>query len=384
MATKAAVEATRSGSSATVRPGEFEYVFPAIRGIQAGHEYYVTMCPLRLIPRLFVFNEEELPPEMRAQRSLNRARVPEMARYIVENPDSYVFSALTASVDAEVRFEPLVVGGGPTERVGTLTIPMSATFVINDGQHRRAAIQQALTENPSLGDETIAIVMFIDAGLDRCQQMFADLNRYAIRPAKSIGVLYDHRDPMSTISKLVVLQSPLLKDLTEMETSNLAARSRKLFTLSALHTANTALLEEIEPDSLTERVDLAAQFWRVVAEQFPSWQQVHRGEVTAGEVRQDFIHTHSIVLHAIGNVGNTLLRGRKDAAAWERPLKKLRDIDWHRSSAATWEGRATVGGKVTKGRANVLLTTALIRTALSLPLPPEEQRAEDVFNRGEK
>ncbi|MGC6542571.1 DNA sulfur modification protein DndB, partial [Escherichia coli] len=46
-------------------PG-FEYVFPAIRGIQAGREYYVTMCPLRLIPKIFVFDEEELPPEMRA------------------------------------------------------------------------------------------------------------------------------------------------------------------------------------------------------------------------------------------------------------------------------------------------------------------------------
>ena len=225
------------------RAGAFEYVFPAIRGVQAGREYYVTMCPLRLIPRLFVFDEEELPPEMRAQRSLNKARVPEIARYIVDNPHSYVFSALTASIDADVQFEPFDTEGGPAERVGTLTIPMSAKFVINDGQHRRAAIQQALTDNPELGDESIAIVMFLDVGLDRCQQMFADLNRYAIRPARSIGVLYDHRDEMSAITRLVVFRSALFSDLTDMETSNLAARSRKLFTLSALYHATKALLE---------------------------------------------------------------------------------------------------------------------------------------------
>ena len=164
------------------RAGIFEYVFPAIRGVQAGREYYVTMCPLRLIPRLFVFDEEELPPEMRAQRSLNKARVPEMARYMVDNPQSYVFSALTASINAAVQFEPFDTDGGPAERVGTLIVPMSAKFVINDGQHRRAAIQQALMDSPELGDESIAIVMFLDIGLDRCQQMFADLNRYAIRP----------------------------------------------------------------------------------------------------------------------------------------------------------------------------------------------------------
>lgn len=374
----------RDGRHPATRSSEFEYVFPAIRGVQAGREYYVTMCPLRLIPRLFVFNEEELPPEMRAQRSLNKARVPEMARYLVENPDSYVFSALTASVNAEVRFASLAGGTGPAQRVGTLTIPMSATFVINDGQHRRAAIQQALTENPALGDETIAIVMFIDVGLDRCQQMFADLNRYAIRPAKSIGVLYDHRDPMAAISRLVVMQTPLLNDLTEMESSNMAPRSRKLFTLSALHTANGALLDEIRMDSLAERVDLATRFWRVVADQFPAWQQVYRGEISAGEVRQDFIHTHSIVLHAIGKVGNTLLRESSQVSAWEKRLKLLRKIDWHRNNAETWEGRATSAGRVSKSRSNVELTTAYVRTVLGMALPPDEQRAEDSFNRGEK
>src|SRR6478672_9135792 len=90
MARQGVGEAAHLGSVAA-RPGQFEYIFPALRGVQAGHEYYVTMCPLRLIPRLFLFNEEELPPEMRAQRALNKARVPEMARYIVENPDSYTF-----------------------------------------------------------------------------------------------------------------------------------------------------------------------------------------------------------------------------------------------------------------------------------------------------
>jgi DNA sulfur modification protein DndB len=366
------------------RMGMFEYVFPAIRGVQAGREYYVTMCPLRLIPRLFVFDEEELPPEMRAQRSLNKARVPEMARYVVENPQSYVFSALTASIDAAVRFESFDVDGGPAERVGTLTIPMSAKFVINDGQHRRAAIQQALADSPELGDESIAIVMFLDIGLDRCQQMFADLNRYAIRPSKSIGVLYDHRDEISAITKLVVLRSTFFSDLTEMETSNLAARSRKLFTLSALYNANKALLDGVEPASLERRVDLATQYWQLAAEQFPEWRQVHNREVSAGEIRRDFIHSHGIVLHALGKIGNSLVLTKQDPLSWERKLRKLRTIDWHRSNAAAWEGRAILGGKVSKSAANVLLTTAAIRTTLGLPLPPEEQRAEDAFNRGEK
>jgi DNA sulfur modification protein DndB len=371
-----------SESPGRARTGVFEYVFPAIRGVQAGREYYVTMCPLRLIPRMFLFDEEELTPELRAQRTLNKGRVPDIARYILDNTDSYVFSALTASVDADVRFDPIATDG-PSERVGTLTIPMSARFVINDGQHRRAGIQQALTENPSLGDESIAIVMFLDVGLERCQQMFADLNRYAVRPAKSIGVLYDHRDEISALTRLVVMRSPFLRDLTEMETSNMAQRSRKLFTLSALYTATKTLLSDIEEDNFERQVDLAARYWELVADQFPEWEQVFNREITAGEVRRDFIHTHGIVLHALGKVGNSLLRQGKGARSWSTALKKLRELDWHRSSSM-WEGRAVIGGRVSKSAANVLLTTAAMRTVMGLPLPPDEQRAEDAFRGGDK
>jgi len=375
---------TAETTKATTRSSEFEYVFPAIRGVQAGREYYVTMCPLRLIPRLFLFDEEELPPEMRAQRTLNKARVPEISRYILDNPKSYIFSALTASVNAEVHFEPFEGATAPGERVGALSIPMDAKFVINDGQHRRAAIQQALSENPDLGDESIAIVLFLDVGLDRCQQMFADLNRHAVRPSKSIGVLYDHRDEMSAVAKLVVMRSAFFSDLTEMETSNLSARSRKLFTLSAIYSATRVLLDSIEPESLERRVDLATTFFDLVAQQFPEWQQVRTRQVSAGEVRRDFIHSHGVVLQSIGKIGNAMLRDSTDSKIWAKKLKKLSMIDWHRSNAAVWEGRATVGGKVSKGAANVLLTAAYIRTRLGMPLPPDEQQAEDGFKRGEE
>ena len=36
--------------------------------------------------------------------------------------------------------------------------------------------------------------IIINKDLSTNQQMFADLNRYAIRPSKSMGILYDQRD----------------------------------------------------------------------------------------------------------------------------------------------------------------------------------------------
>jgi DNA sulfur modification protein DndB len=358
----------------------FQYIFPAIRGIQAKREYYVSMCPLHLIPKIFIWDEEVLPPELRAQRILNKSRVPEMARYLADGPDNYVFSAITASIDADVTFESLGEEAS-NNQVGVLRVPMSARFIINDGQHRRAAIEMALHENPDLGNETIAVVFFLDRGLTRCQQMFADLNRYAVRPSRSLGLLYDHRDEMASIAKLVALKSTAFKDVVEMEKSTLSARSRKLFTLSAIYTATSALLNNIETETEEERASLAIEFWNEVDHHVPEWGLVRDRKITAGEVRQDFIHSHGVALHALGKVGNELLR--KQPKLWKSKLDKLSGIDWSRSNSDFWEGRALVIGRVSKANQSVVLTTNILKKQLAMKLKPEEQEIEDSFLRGD-
>jgi DNA sulfur modification protein DndB len=357
----------------------FEYVFPAIRGVQARREYYVSMCPLRLIPKIFLFNEEELVPELRAQRVLNKSRLPEIAQYILDNRDDYTFSAITASVDADIKFEA-IGSGGESKRLGLLHIPMSARFIINDGQHRRAAIEMALRENPDVADESIAVVFFLDVGLERCQQMFADLNRYASRPSKSLGGLYDHRDNVAKLAKLVVYKSPVFRDVVDMERSTLSLNSRKLFTLSAIYTATSALLANLDRGTLKDDAEVAASFWEEVAKHIPEWLLVRDRKMSAGEVRRDFIHSHGIALQAIGRVGNVLMRN--SPSGWKRGISRLKTIDWSRSNAKLWEGRAMIGGRVSKAGHNVTLTTNAVKLHLGLPLTEDEQRIEDAHSRG--
>jgi DNA sulfur modification protein DndB len=361
----------------------FEYVFPAIQGLQAGREYFVSMCPLRLIPKVFYFDEEELglSPEFRAQRTLNKNRIPEIANYILDNRKDYVFSALTASVDADLQFVPFE-GPNSDHRIGLLHIPMSAVFIINDGQHRRAAIEAALKERPELADETIAIVFFLDSGLKKSQQMFADLNRYAVKPSKSLGLLYDHSDEGAEITRLLVLRSRAFKDVVEMEKTNLSPRSRKLFTLSAIHSATKLLLQGEDVDGIEESVSIATEFWNEVGSKVLEWGQVRTGQITSGEVRQDFIHSHGVVLSALGRVGNSLIKtGTKK---WKAKLAGLSKIDWRRSNGTLWEGRAMLNGKISRSNDNIMLTANAIKKALSLPLAPEEQKLENVHLKGDK
>ena len=357
----------------------FEYTFPAIRGIQAGREYYVSMCPLRLIPRIFLFNDEELVPEIRAQRTLNSNRIPELASYITNNKDSYVFSALTASINGNIEFEPLGIQGDDS-RLGSLIIDMDSQFIINDGQHRRAAIQQALKDEPSLADETIAVVFFLDRGLERCQQMFADLNRYSIRPSKSLGILYDYRDDMALLTKSVVFKSKTFNGLVEMEKSSLSPRSRKLFTLSSIYGGIDSLLHGNEIKDVDEVVELCTEYWDTVGEQLPEWELVRESKISSGDVRRDFLHSHAIIIQALGRVGAELVKLEK--VQWKSLLKKLKTINWSRSDVSSWEGRAMVGGRVSKSTNHVTLTTNFIKNHLKISLSSTEIKIENAFLRG--
>lgn len=351
-------------------PTEPHFSFPVIRGLQARREFYVAMWTLRNLTKISIYDEDEVPAEMRAQRTLNTARIPEIAGYILDNPDDYVFSALTVSIDSELEFEKVDEQG----KLGILKVPMGAKFIINDGQHRRAAIKAALEQRPELAHESIAIVFFLDIGLERCQQMFADLNRHAIRPSRSIGLLYDHRNEKAKLAKMVVLESPKFRDIVETEKTSLAKRSRKLFTLSAFYNACADLVHGLATGNLVEDAALARDFWETVAEHFPAWGKVREGDMLSSEIREGFLHSHGIVLQAIGKAGNALLTAYpKD---WKKRLSPLGKIDWSRKNTKLWEGRAMNLGVVQKRTNNIILTTNVIKKALGLPLGEDEQKIE--------
>lgn len=361
-------EVSSSNGSSSTDP---YYVFPAIRGIQAGREYYCTMCSLNLIPRIFLFDEEDLPAEMRAQRVLNKGRIPSLSRYLTENPKEYIFSSITASIDGDVNFIPYA--GEKSNKIGELRIPMSCRIIINDGQHRRAAIEQALKEHQELGQDTISVVFFIDAGLKKSQQMFADLNQHSVRPTKSLGILYDHRDEFARFILRLIDKVPIFKDRIEMEKISISNRSLKFFTLSAVYQANKELLGKLRVQESVSKEDeqLATKFWLSVTEHIPQWKMLIQNKVSTDELRRDYINSHGISLHALGIAGHALIM--KHPNDWVSRLSLLENIDWSRSNSKVWEGVATIGGVVSKARTNLVLTSNFIKSTLNLPLDNKDQ-----------
>lgn len=356
----------------------FHHTFPAVRGIQAGRPCYIAMCPMRIIPKLFVFDEDEVPPELRAQRTLNKSRIPELTSYLTNNSRNYTLSSLTASIDANVIFEP-IQDTGIAQNIGSLSIPMESHILINDGQHRRAAIEEAIKENPELAHDNISVLFFIDEGLSRSQQMFADLNKHAIRPSDSISTLYDLRDSISELGRDMQKKVHIFSRLTEMEKSTISNRSTKLFTLSSIKNATKALLRKNHKDHISkDEKDLAIAFWNEVASNMIDWQLVLEKKVSTSDLREQYIHAHGVLLQALGQIGSDMLL--EPVSTWKKQLKKLNTIDWSRSNS-DWESRALVHGKVSKQRTSVILTGNYIKKHLRVPLNPQEEDIEKGFSK---
>ena len=334
---------------------------PAIRGIQAKMEYFVVMCPLHYVAGLFQYTDPTLSPEVRAQRVLNKQRIPEMRDYVLNNPDCYVFSALTASVDGEICF--VSDKNSINDNIGILTIEEGARIIINDGQHRRAAIEAALKKNSALRFEHISIVLYYDYGLQRSQQIFSDLNRYAIRPTKSLNILYNNREEFSTIIKSSINDIPMFYGSVETEKTTISNRSPALFTLSGIYYSSMNLIKNLDvyPDFNKEQI--IVNFWNELAKHIPIWQLAKEKKISADQLRKEFICAHTIFLRAFGIVGNKLLH--KYPNAWKERLLKLDMVDWRKDNEV-YAGMVLINGKINGSRNSIAALVKYLENILEI------------------
>lgn len=345
------------------------YRFPAMRGIQANSEYFVCMIPLGVLSKIFIKDSSDVLPEFRAQRKLNEQRIPEIRDYITNNRDTYVFSALAASVDGEIAFFPTKESGN----IGELEIDMNATFLINDGQHRKAAIIEAIKFDESLEEEAIALVLYRDKGLARSQQMFTDLNKHAVNTSKSLNTLYDSKDPMAVMTKQVVAQIPFLRKYTDKEKDNLANYAAKLFTLNVFYDVNKRIIKN--PVNIKEETKFLIDFWTAIVTNMRDWNDMNKGELSKKELREAYISLRGITLHAFGKLGAYFFSHPQYDI--HKYLTGLSKIDWSRSNLECWENRAiTDKGRINRNEKGIFLTYIQIKRLLNLEIDNEEATRE--------
>ena len=203
-------------------------LLPALRAAMGDWTYYIASMTLeelanRVTTATTLHQPESLDEEI--QRSLS-PRAGDIAEYLLSQPQR-LFGTLVVGVyggepewlEVEIR-EGARPWGENDERlegtIGLLRLSGSEQLFALDGQHRLLGTVQALEDDPSLGDEEVAVI-FVghsndQAGLERTRRLFSTLNRYAKPVSRRDIIALDEDDAVAIVTRRLLDSHPLVSD----------------------------------------------------------------------------------------------------------------------------------------------------------------------------
>ena len=252
---------------------------------------------------------------------------------------------------------------------------MDAKLLINDGQHRKAAILEAISEDESLLNETISVVFFEDQGLARSQQMFTDLNKHAVKTSNSIAELYDSRDQLAVVTRNVISKIKFLNAYTDKEKDILGKYSSNLFTLSTFYNANKRIIRSAPITKETEMFLL--RYWSCVCQNILPWKDLYNHNISKVDLRENYIVTQAVIIQVLGRLGYYFFTNKNYSI--ENYLCNLQGINWKRD-CDDWKLRTIrANGRMINNEEAITLTCNVLKGYLGLPLDEFEQSKENSF-----
>ena len=207
---------------------ERELLLPALRANMGDWTYYITSMTLQeLVLRVTTasaFHESKRLDEL-IQRSLS-SRAGDIAEYLLSQPQR-LFGTLVVGVyggepewlEIEIRESARPWDEGDDRLVGAiglLRLSGSEKLFALDGQHRLMGTEQALRNDPALGQEEVAVIFVRHGrdqiGLERTRRLFSTLNRYAKPVSKRDIIALDEDDAVAIITRRLVDDHPLFLD----------------------------------------------------------------------------------------------------------------------------------------------------------------------------
>lgn len=204
-----------------------------LKGKQGDRAMFLLLITNNVLLRNFAAEAEVPDGAQRVQRSLDKRHAGDIVQYIVDNPADYILGAMTYATDTvgDDDFIPIA----PGSNIGTLVLPMDARLRCLDGQHRRAAIAEAVRDDDAIGDDYSAVVLYVEDDYMKRRQMFSDMNATPKVVSKALNITFDSRDPYAQAAQELAKNHPLLKGVVETEKSRINAADPNVFSLSGVY-----------------------------------------------------------------------------------------------------------------------------------------------------
>jgi DGQHR domain-containing protein len=310
----------------------------AIRSRQGSRVMFSTKVDYRFLEDAKI--EADAKSQDRSQRELDLDHARLITNYITKNPDEYVLGSLCFALDGPYEFTP----HGDGSDAGWLIVPDGSRIWSVDGQHRRQGFMNALEKVPVLSSDKIAAVIYVEPGLEKRRQMFADMNATPKKVSKALAVGFNTRSPFSRAARLIAETHPLLKGRIDDTKGSVPKGSEKWYTLGAVYDALRVLNSGIygrmtnEDDySEPEVTRLGKQFFDLLANSRDEYQEISEGQYKASQLRDHSILLSGTTLRAIA--GGLRLRLVKDGPTGqslaERYSTGLRSISF--AEMERWE-----------------------------------------------
>lgn len=289
----------------TVDELSFDAAFssPALRVEQGGREHWQATASFADIVRICRVPEERPSNDDRYQRATSWKRGAEIAKYVLDNRDSYTLPPIVLCCDRA------------SFRDGRITIEPGGKVLLVDGQHRRAAIEMALELDRTVENEQIGVLVFPYDTIDRARQLFSDLNSGKPIP-RSVKLFLDRREHKELAA---MCETSVFKGLLDPVNTTVSTRSPYLWTLSAVQ--QTA---HLNGDTLP--------WWQSVFDVLPGMSDFKADKLSAHQLRNLYVWAHGVGLRAIGELK-------------EFSPEAFKCVDWSRKSSC-WEGNAVLKGRM--------------------------------------
>lgn len=318
---------------------------PAHRYWQGGREVYSFALDLATLDGILPQRvDEDMVKD--ANRRLTPSHAKKIKDYLAEKPDWLLGSLLLGIAPQAVEFHPYQDRDGKADgRFGELRIlsKHKNTMKIFDGQHRRRAIEDLLSETD--GDErradlrekllqsSLPIVLYAEQDVKALRRMFVDASQTkAIE--KNAVTQFDDRDAFNIAAMNVAANSDLFAGRVEMKRTTVSRTSRCLIAINQLAATlktldvgykgrvSKARNDEhmLDPDGLLERSLIWADGFLPTARE--EYERLLAGEIDNSEIPTERQATFAYNATVIRILAGCYYEWTKDGSDW-KPLAEF-------------------------------------------------------------